>query len=1065
MSSTANSSKSHAFSIILIMIVLMVVGAACIPMLSVQYRPVTKNRSLTVSFSYDASARVVESEVTSVIEGAMNTVAGVSSINATSGHGWGNVNMTFKEGTDMETTRFEVSTRLRQIRDKLPAGVHPSVSGSARGGGTGTTTILQYTINADMPASEIVRYAEEHLVTPLSRIEGVDEVGTSGAMPFEWVLTFDPNSLRAVGLSPGDLSSALNSYFQNSIVGTQVAGDNLMLVRMKSRDLQGQLEQIPVRKVGDRLYRMGDFATVRYQEQTPRSYNRINGLNTIDLYVRAQDGINTLTVTDAVKQRMEQLEEQFPENFAIRLQYDASENLNNEIEKIFFRAVMALAILLLFVLAVSRSLRYLLVIGLTITANLLSAFIFYVLFGIDIELYSMAGITVSLGIIIDTAIVIADHYTYYGNRKVMTSIAGALLTTIAALLIVFFLPEQSRQNLTDFIWVIVINLTLSMVIAFLFVPALLEKFPLSSKGVVRNSTGRLRRLVRSTDLYTRIAMWGRSHRWVYIVAIVLLFGIPVQLLPSSVHHKEYDDYEDRDKGGLVGLYNRTIGGKWYQRHKAWFEYPLGGTLNLYSKHGSGGFNMGSRDEEQREVVLNVYANMAEGLNVQQLNDVVSEMENWLQQFDEISMFRTSLSGTSGSIEIRFKDEYQRTRFPYELKQKLWAKAIRYGGATWNIPALDENDQYLSNSVYRTSWSNTISLYGYNYDLLYRYAEELIDTLKQNRRVPDAGFSAGYGSYVANEFCLDYDREKIARTGINVSRYFSYLGEQLYDGQIGQVFDGDRMVPVRLRSSETDYFDLWHIRGDMIVIDSVGTRLNDVGSVTKRRTGLDISRSNQEYVITVGYDFIGSYDLRSKMEKAQIDRLNETLPMGFRAGNNGGYWGWSEQKQKTVLIFVVILVIFMICAALFESLRYPLAIISLIPVSFIGMFIAFTIFGISFGQGAFAAMIMLCGITVNAGIYLTSEYRTICTGNGRTGMKNYVKAYNRKIVPTMLTILSTVLGLIPFLFDGRQDMFWFSFAIGVMSGMLFSVIAIVFVMPVFFPMGERRRRRRERKENV
>ena len=205
MSSTANSSKSHAFSIILIMITLMVVGAACIPMLNVQYHPVTKNQSLMVSFGYNASARVVESEVTSVIEGAMNTVSGVSSISANSGHGWGNVYMTFKEGTDMETTRFEVSTRLRQIRNKLPAGVNPSVSGSAGGGGNGTTTILQYTINADMPASEIVRYAEDYLVTPLSRIEGVDQVGTSGAMPFEWVLTFDPNSLRAVGLTPGDL--------------------------------------------------------------------------------------------------------------------------------------------------------------------------------------------------------------------------------------------------------------------------------------------------------------------------------------------------------------------------------------------------------------------------------------------------------------------------------------------------------------------------------------------------------------------------------------------------------------------------------------------------------------------------------------------------------------------------------------------------------------------------------------------------------------------------------------------------------------------------------------------
>lgn len=1051
MSYTAKSNKSHAFSIILIVIVLMLVGAACIPLLNVQYRPVSNDRSLSVSFGYDASARVVESEVTSVVEGAMNTVSGVSDIRATSGQGWGYVTVTFKDGTDMNTARFEVATRLRQIRSKLPAGVTPTLGGSVGGRGGGSDMILSYTINADMPASEIVRYAEEHLVTPLSRIDGVYNVSTSGAMPFEWVLTFDPASLGAVGLSPSDLVSALGNYYRNSIAGTRIVENNMMLVRVRSKDLKGELERIPIRKVGDRLYYMGDFATVKYQEQTPYLYSRINGLNTIDLYVEAQNGINTLTVTDAVKQRMAELEESFPENFAIQLRYDASENLNNEIQKIFWRAVMALAILLLFVLAVSRNFRYMLVIGLTIAANLLIAFIFYVLFGIDIELYSMAGITVSLGIIIDTAIVIADHYSYYGNRKVMASIAGALLTTIAALLLIFFLPEQARANLTDFIWVIVINLTLSMIIAFLFVPALLEKVHLENKGVVKNSMKRMRRLVGTAGRYTRVTEWGRRHRWAYIVAIVLVFGIPLHLLPESVSHKNADKEEDRLKGGLAGLYNSTIGSKWYQKFRPFIEYPLGGVFHIYQKHSSGGFNMGHRDEEPREVVLNVYANMAEGMTVQQLNDVVVEMENWLQQFDEISMFRTSLGGTSGSIEIHFKDEFQHTRFPYELKQRLWAKAIRYGGATWGIPALDENDQYLSNSVYRTSWSNTIDLYGYSYDLLYRYAEDLIDSLKTNRRVPDAGFSAGYNSYVGNEFRLNFNREKIVRSGINVGRYYSYLGEQLYNGQIGQVFDGEKNVPVRLCSSQTDYYDLWHIRNDMVDIDGVQTRLSDVGSIEKRRTGMDIERQNQEYVISVGYDFIGSYDIQMKFIYDQIGRLEKVLPMGFRVDSNYYYYGWNEQKQKSVLIVVVILIIFMICATMFESLLQPLSIIVLIPVSFIGMFLAYTILKIPFGQGAFAAMIMLCGITVNAGIYLTAEYRTICAASGRSGLRQYVKAYNRKIVPTLLTILSTVLGLIPFLFDGRDDMFWFSFAVGVMSGMLFSVLAIVYVLPVFFPL--------------
>ena len=1046
--------KSHSFSIILIMVVLMLVGAIVLytGQLTVQFNPVRENLSLSVRFWGPGSARVVETEVTSLIEGALNTVDGVSSINATTREGGGNVTLTFKKGTNMETTRFDVATRLRQIRNKLPEGAGTDLSGSVGGGGRSSETLLIYTINADMPAIEIVRYVEKHMVPKLSKIEGVESVRTSGAKAFEWVLTFDPNSLRAVGMTPTNLSSAMSRYYQNSIVGTQVLEDRLMLVKLKTRMLTGELEKIPIGMVNGRMYYMGDFATVQYREQIPDSYSRINGLNTISLTVTGMEDINTIAVTNAVKEKVEELKASLPDNFAIKTNYDASEYLDNEMQKVLLRAIISLLILLTFVLVVSRSFRYLMVIGFTIIANMLSAVIFYWLFDVGIERYSMAGITVSLGIIIDTAIVIADHYTYYGNRKVMFSITGALLTTIGALMLVFFLPEDTRANLTDFIWVIVINLTLSIVIAFLFVPALLEYLPLKNKGVVQNTMKRRRRLVRHTERYERMTVWSRNHRWVFIVALIVLFGIPIQLLPNQVRHKNTEQGKDNTKGGLVGLYNKTIGSKWYQRNKKWFEYPLGGTMNIFQKHSNGRMSFSRDDEEVREVILRVQANLAEGQTVQQLNEIVKEMENWLQQYDEISEFYTELTGTSGSLVIHFKDEYQKTRFPYELKQRLWAKAMRFGGAVWTIPSLGDDDQPLSNSIYRTSWSNTIELSGYNYDILYRYAEELIDSLKANRRVNgQAGFTGGWSSYVNSEFYMDLDRERLIRTGSNLSQYLSFIKEQLYDSEAGRgVYDGHVYTPVRLVSSDKDYYDLWHIRNDMVVIDSMNLRLSDMGTITKQRTGLTIERNNQQYTIRVGYEFIGSYDLRAKMERELVKRFNDRMPMGFRVGGGNYYGWWTPERQRTILIFVVVLVIFMICATMFESLKVPLMIVLLIPVSFMGLFLAYPIFGVKFGQGGFAAMIMLCGITVNAGIYLTSEYRTIAGAKGVHGLKTYLKAYNRKIVPTMLTVLSTVLGLIPFIMEGKQDMFWFSFAIGVMSGMLFSVIAIVFIMPVFFP---------------
>lgn len=1029
------------------MVVLMVVGAALLPKLNIQYSPRSVNNSISVGFGYNgASSRVVEQEVTSKIEGALNSLDGVVNVSANSYYGGGSVTLSFKKGTKMEAARYNVATQIRQIYDKLPEGVsYPSISSSISGN-SNSMTLLSYTINADMPSDKIVKYAQEIIVTPLSRIEGVESVSTSGAQPFEWLLTFDPNSLRAVGLSPTDLSAAFNEYFRNDIVGSSVIGDKLMLIKLRTEGLDVELERIPIKMVNGRMFYLGDFAKVTYREQLPNYYSRYNGLNTINLDVQSLEGVNSIEVAENVRNKMEELKDRFPDRFSIEMNYDASVQLKDEIHKIFKRSILSLLFLLGFVLLVSRSLKYFSVIALAITANLLAAVIFYYALGVDIEMFSMAGITVSLGIIIDSSIVMVDHYSYYKNKTVALSITGAMLTTIAALMIIFFLPDNQKRDLIDFVWVIIINLSLSMVIAFLFIPSLLDKIRLNSNGGVTNSTyWYKRKLVNISGKYERYISWGRAHRWIFIVVIILGFGLPIRILPSQVTHKGTDD----KKGGLVGLYNNTLGCKWYQKNKEYFEMALGGAFNYFSNN----LNSASyyrQPEPSKE--LRVQASMPEGCNVQQMNAVIVEMENWLSQFDEIESYRTSVNGVSGNITISFKKEYERGSFPYALKQSLWSKACGYGGATWSVNALDENDRTLSNSVYSTSFDHSIPLYGYNYDILYRFAEELIDTLLANKRVTAAGLQAGgYYNSAGSEYYLDFDREKIVRNGLNVGKYYSFLGQQLYDQSIRNVFDGEENTPVRLASSEKDYFDLWHITNDMIDIDSVPTRMSDVGSITKRKTAINISRNNQEYVLNVGFNFVGSWDQSARMTENRVKILNKTMPMGFRAGSDGYYWSSSEKQKQAILILVVVIIIFMICSIIYESLVKPLVIILMIPLGLIGLFVSFPMLGVNFDQGGFAAIVMLCGIVVNAGIYIMSEFKTVSSKSRTTPLKRYVKAYNRKIVPTLLTIVSTVLGLIPFLFDGRDEVFWFAFAIGVMGGMLFSVIALVAFLPIFMPL--------------
>lgn len=1034
-----------SFSVILLMVVAMVIGAAMLPLLKLQYNPSEERSAFTVFFTYpNVSARVVESEVTSKIEGALATIDGVSYTTSTSQKGGGRVAMFFKKGTNIETARFEVATQIRQIYDRLPEGVgYPWFNMTTSGGNV--MDIMSYTINANMPPELIVRYAREKLNTPISKVEGVSAVKFSGATPFEWVIRFDPDRLRHAGLSPNDISSAFSDAFASNIVGNfEHEGENIM-VRVRGVAPE-RLEDMPIGRVGERIMYLRDFASVTYEEVAPQSYYRINGLNTVNMYIEAEEGVNVVRVAQNVRKVVEECCKSFPHNYTMELTYDQSETITKEIRTIVFRSVLSLVILLLFVLVVSRSIKYLAVIALTIVANLFIAVIFYYVGGVEINLYSLAGLTVSLGIIIDTSIVMIDHYSYYRNRKVFTSILGALLTTIAALCIIFWLPDRQRMELEDFAWVIIINLAVSMLIALLFVPALLDKVNLHASGVITLGIGGRRRVAKFSELYLRIIEWCKRHKWILIVVLILGFGLPIHLLPTQLHPKN-----GKEEGFWISAYNKTIGSKWYGENRKYFEATLGGSFRLFSK-GINVFNYyGDRTPSKS---LNIRARMPEGCSVQQLNDVVREMENFLAGFDGIDIYRTRISSVdNANITVTFTKEAENTGFPYALRQQVDQKAASFGGASWSVWGVTE--QGFSNEIgYNDYKSHVIRIKGYNYDDVYRYATQAIDSLKLNRRVSDIGIYADRNCAPSqNEFFLAYDKERVAHSGLNMGHYVNYLSGMLYDRSVGGIFDGQQTSNVRLVSSAVDSYDLWHIRHDLIDVDTVKSRLTDVGSIDKRRTGNNIVRTNQSYELYVGFDFVGPYELASRVCERTVKTLNEQiLPMGYDAEVTRSYWSMQEQKTQIKLLLLIIALIFGICAILFESLIKPFIIILMIPIGFIGLFLSFSMFGVSFNQGGFAAMVMLAGLVVNAGIYIITEFDTIRSSSRQSDAKVYIKAYNRKIIPTLLTILSTVLGLIPFLFDGRENSFWFAFAVGVMGGMVLSIVALVIYLPVFLKLN-------------
>lgn len=1087
--------KIPSFSVLLLTVVASIVGLATAGMLHIQYAPAAQSRNVTVSCVWpDASPENVESKVVSLLEGALSSVRSCSRISSQSDKGSGSVTLSFPRKTDMEVVRFEIASCVRNIYSSFPPGVtYPSISLGISG--RRSKAAMNYLFKSSLPSKEIDNYISERVLMPLSSLEGVDNVNVSGMTPFEWVITFDETAAETAGVSAEDIAAAVENWSSVVEIGTAHSSSGTMAVRLQAVS-SDDFDDIPVKKVGDRVIYLRDIAKSEYKEALPQSYYRLNGLNTITLSVTAASGVNMISVCAAVRDKMEELEKAFPQSISVSLAYDSSEYIAKELNKIYLRTLICVVLLLLFVLIINRSWKYMLMIAVTLTVNLLVAAAVYFFSGINIHIYTFAGITVSLGIIIDTSIIMIDHYGYYHDRSAFFAIFGAVATTVASLLVVLLLPESDKANLVDFIWVIVINLVVSLAVSFYFVPALIDYFPIRSASSVRPV--RSRRIVRWSHLYERYIDAGRRHKWVYVVVLVSAFGLPLCLLPESFTSPNGKPLSKAQEFG-----NKILSWKPYGNNKKVVDNIAGTSFALFYKS----LQKGDFYREPSRPELYISAAMPEGCAVGQLNEVVGSMENYLSQFNQIESFTTSVDSYDYAlITVVFKPEFEGTSFPDNLKALVTSSAINFGGATWRIWGV--NDSYFNNDVVTQMKSDRVRLTGYNYEELLSYGALLVDRLKTNPRVsgPEI-WGDGWRTVPSAELCLGYDFEKMASLNLTPYGYYRSLSSKLYDNTIGSIMTDGRMTDVRLESSALSSFDLWRVLNSGIKTDSVYVKLSDVGSIVKRKTELPISKDNQSYIINVCFDFVGSYQLAEKVLKESSDYMNnEVLPVGYKA-TVPAYNGGSQEKGRYAwLILLVVAVIFVICSMMFNSLRYPFAVIGIIPVSFIGIFLSFGLTDFTFDQGGFASFVMVAGLVVNAGIYLIVAFRSdprpaplsaplsvpqfasrvapqpapALTGTALSApssvllpaassaihscpsvasqptpkpipssdTRKYVKAFNHKIIPITLTVISTVLGLIPFLFDGPTEVFWFAFAIGTISGMLFSFLSVIFCLPIF-----------------
>ncbi len=1058
-----------SFTINIIFVVLVLIGITLAPLLSLQLSPTRYLPSMTISWSWPQTpARIVEQEVTAILEGVLSTVPGIRNIRSGTRDGGGTISVDFDKTTDLSFKKFEIAALLREVRDKLPERVsYPSLSVNMPDNQSGSQ-ILAFQINGNASASYIQQLAEETIKPRIALVEGVYQVSVYGASDLEWEILYDDNILRNIGITTGDIQQAIRDHMLEREVGGAPDTGPGGMPRRTYISLTGHTaeevswEEIPVRKTGNRIVRLGDLATIRIKEQKANSYYRINGLNTINLTVSAERNVNHLKVADAVKAEMEKVNADLPPGFSLRKSLDTTTSIRKEINKIIYRTIFSVILLLLCVLLISRQFRYLLVITISLIANLSIAFIFYYLLKLELHLYSLAGITVSFGIIIDNTIVMTDHLRHQGNRKVFLAILAATLTTIGALSVIFFMGEATRVMLSDFAAVIIVNLSVSLGVALFFIPALTDKIKLP---VRYNSLliRRKRRVVRWKERYSSFISIGRRYRWAFVILLILGFGIPVYLLPAKIPKSTNVLTPARQPTRFEQFYNKTIGNnKFNQKVRPLINKSLGGSMRLfYDKVKSNiSYYFGGGGSEAARTMLTVRIGLSqEGLTLENLNETCMGLENMIARYDEVEMFTTSIySASEATMSITFKPEHDYTIFPYILKIRVEDYMNDVGSYHVQVSGVGTafSNQVSPEYIRGTT---TLEMRGYNFDQLEMYAEDLKTRLLAHERIKEVFIISERSSRRLFRNRIAIDSYFLADNNADITSAFT--GAMKYsraDIPMSGYFINGTWAPVKLKSLQADNWDLWTVlNAPMTGVSDNNLKMKDFTSITREITDNRITRENQQYIIYVTFDFIGSTELGRIITDQHLEETTALLPLGYSVGRSGYMSYWATEKANYYLVFLVIVIIYFICAILLESLLQPLAVISLIPVSFIGVFLTVSIFKVRPDEGAFASLILLSGLVVNAALYVINDFNNIMRRDPAANRKvAYLKAFNMKIVPIILTIISTIVGLMPFLTAGRGERFWFPLAACTIGGLIFNLVGLLIYMPLFISMKGIRR---------
>jgi multidrug efflux pump subunit AcrB len=1048
-----NSSNNiiSSFRIVILFTAIILCVFIVVPKLNVNLIPEKESQTLLVSFSLpNNSPDIVEQQATSLLENGLSQLSQLKKIVSVSRYNSGYVELQFDKTADIQFKQFEIALLLRQLYPKLPISTsYPLIAVADHAGKRGNSPLLTFSIYAPEQPLQIKKNAEDAFKQAIDNISGIQKAYFSGVNNLQFAIRYNMDKCHVWHVDPGVIGNTLKMFFKNVYPGTVATekGEQLFLKIPAATASINILENLLLVNDKGNPIRLKDLASVVIEEKEAEAYFRISDKNSVAFHVWSKDGENKILLGRKIKSAIEEAKKLLPAGYETHILYDDTEFLEIEINKNYRRIGLSISILLIFILITYRNWRILVILFATLLVNILFAIILTYFFNVPIHLYTIAGLCVAFGIIIDNAIVMLDYYHQYRNRSVFTALLGATTTTIAALSLIFFLPDEEKSVLADFSLAIIFSLIASMLVTLGFIPGLYDMFffkrsteiVASIKRHSRNNIGRLRRIICLRTVYYAVISFLSQYRKTLITAMILLFGLPVFYLPAKWEgHNWYHD-----------CYNSTIGSDHYQDNiRPYVDKWFGGALRLFMRdvYDESGF----RSPEQTRLYIN--AELPIGNTPEYVNYILGDFEKYLSGVEGVEKFITHVySGQYGSIEVTFKDDYENTTLPYQLKSRIVARSLDWAGVDWIIHGIGQGFNNITNeelSKFR------VIMKGYNYDDLQLQVVKLADKLLKNKRIQKVNTNERINDDDKNslEYSLSLNQPGMAAVATNKFEIFGKITQFSKPVRpTGILLIDNYTYPVVIKEDQSASFSNFQLVNNILSLDSgKQVRIRDLGQIELRKMSSTIRKENRQYIQMIGFEYMGAVQYGSNYLDQVLEQMKDELPVGYEAKRERFKGNWDKKEQeKYFLLFILAVAHFIICSILFENLKQSFYIIAITPFSFIGLFLFFILGDYYFDQGGYASFVMLSGLVVNAGIFIVNDFNKLKKAKPVILQnKLLIKATINRSRTITLTVLATCCSFIPFLIDGPDEVLWFPLAIGTIGGLVFSLFVLFFMLPVF-----------------